>query len=479
MDDQVKIRGFRIELKEIEESIREHVDVRAVTVQAMEASSGDKRLVAFIKADQRFNVEEVKEYLRRSLPPYMVPSDFVPVEAIPINANGKVDREALKVLWGAAPAESREVIAPRNETERLLKEIWERIFKKQPIGVTDDFFDLGGHSFLAARLFAEIERWLGRNVPLSVLAENSTIERLARCIHQQEASRNWSGIVTLRETGRSAPLFIVYGLGGSLLTFLELADRLSRDQPVYGLQLTPGMVDQKDQLTVRKVASIFIEQIKAIYPSGPYHIAGHSLGSFVAYEILSQLAQMGEEVGLLAVFDWDLYTPFASTPMIPKAKSSISLWDSANLILHKISSMIRRTSETDWRELVYRKYLYEKVKLQVRLLKHFPRLGEFFPNQFGEDIYLARSTEYYTPQPHRGDAVVFRRPISCVRIRASEVAGQRSCWETVKFLGFPEPISRSSPHLMSMFWQRSWSIVFNVQIGKQEASIEREPRACY
>jgi hypothetical protein len=69
--------------------------------------------------------------------------------------------------------------------------------------------------------------------------------------------------------------------------------------------------------------------------------------------------------------------------------------------------MLKRTSEADWRELVYRKYLYEKVKFQVRLLKRFAGLGKFFPNQFGEDIYLARSTEYYVPRPYRGDAVVF------------------------------------------------------------------------
>lgn len=407
IDDQVKIRGFRIELKEIEESIREYEDVRGVTVQALEASSGDKRLIAFVKTAQRLNVEALKEHLRKMLPSYMVPSEFVTVEAIPINANGKVDRGALKALWAAAPSDSREVIAPRNETERLLKEVWERILKKSPISVTDDFFDLGGHSFLAARLFTEIERKLGRKVPLSVLAENSTIEKLARCIRQQEASRNWSGIVTLRESGRRPPLFIVYGLGGSLLTFRELADRLDRDQPVYGLQLTPGMVDQKEELTVSKVASIFIEQIKAVYPSGPYHIAGHSLGSFVAHEILAQLTQKGEEAGLLVVFDWDLYSPFASTPMVPQSRSSLSVWSAANLVLSRALSMMRRTSEADWRELVYRKYLYEKVKFQVRLLKRFADLGKLFPNQFGEDIYLARSTEYYVPCPYRGDAVVF------------------------------------------------------------------------
>ncbi len=408
-DEQVKIRGYRIELKEIEEAIREYRGVQAVSVQAMEVSSGDQRLVAFIQSEPPVEADRMKEFLRKTLPYYMVPSEYVAIKELPINANGKVDRAALKALRPTPVTESRTIVPPKNATEIALKECWEKVLKISPISTTDDFFELGGHSFIAAKLFTEVQKKLGTKIPLSMLIEHPTIEMLARCISEQKSTQEWPGIVTIRSAGKRTPLFIAHGLGGSLLLFLDLIEKLGPDQPVYGLQIAPGMVENKEQLSIPKLASIYVDQMRAVNPTGPYHLAGHSLGAIIAYEIATQLAQMGEEVGLLALFDWDLYTPFSPEPLVaiasmPDARPSFK--DTVKFGLNRVATLVPRIFASGRNERIYRKYLYEKIRVQYLLLKHFPILGRSFPNLFGDDVYVALSTNHYDPQPFPGDAVV-------------------------------------------------------------------------
>lgn len=408
-DDQVKIRGYRIELKEIEEAIRSCEGIRAVCVLAMEAAAGDKRLVAFVQSEPPLETDRLKEHLRQSLPAYMIPSEYVEVKEFPITPNGKVDRAALKSLRPIV-IESRTIIGPRDKIESLLKECWERVLKINPISVQDNFFELGGNSFLAARLFTEIQRKLGRRIPLSLLIEQPTIEALAGCIRQPQSNQEWPGVVKIRGTGKHAPLFIAHGLGGSVLIFLDLVEKLSPDLPIYGLQLESGMVENNEQLTIPRIASLYIQQMKAVCPSGPYHVAGHSLGALVAYEVVCQLAQARDNVGLLALFDWDLYTPFSAKPLFPsiaETASPVSFLDRVRLGVRSFAKKVPRAFQAGGGERIYRKYHYEKLRAQYLLLKHFPMLGRAFPNAFREDVYIALSTQSWMPQSFPGDAVVF------------------------------------------------------------------------
>lgn len=420
-DEQVKIRGFRIELKEIEEAIREYEGVHAVSVQAMEVSPGDQRIIAYVQSLPPIEVAQLKEFLRRKLPSYMVPSEYIVIDSLPLTANGKVDRVALKAMKTRPIAASRTILQPRDEMEATLKSIWEKALKISPISVRDNFFELGGHSFLAAKLFAEMERKIGRKVPLSILIENPTIETLADCIREQEQSRVWPRVIRIQGEGERPPLFVAHGLGGSLLIFRALAERLGPDQPIYGLQIAPGMMDHKDQLSISELASIFIEQMKAEHPSGPYHIAGHSMGGLIAYEIASQLSQMGEEIGLLILFDCDLHTFGLST-----SSSSVSLWEAIKIGALRLTSMFERASGARRNEFIQRKLFYEKLRLQITLLKYFPRAGQLFPSFFGEDIYVALSTQRYNPQSYSGDAVVF---LAADQLRANRNFG--SGWSQV------------------------------------------------
>jgi thioesterase domain-containing protein/acyl carrier protein len=311
-------------------------------------------------------------------------------------------------------------VPPRDEMEASLKSIWEKTLKISPLSVRDNFFELGGHSFLAAKLFAETEKRLGKRVPLSMLIENPTIETLANCIRQQELSQRWPGVIRIHAEGNRPPLFIAHGLGGSLLIFRALAERLGPDQPVYGLQIAPGMMEHKDELSIPELASIYVDKIKSVCPSGPYHIGGHSMGGLIAYEIANQLSQMGEEVGLLALFDCDLHTSgFA-------ASSSISFWRAAKIGVLRSVSMFQRASGAKRNQLIQRKIFYEKLRLQITLLKHFPKIGDLFPKYFGEDVYVALSTQQYNPQSYSGNAVVF---LAADQLRANRNFG--SGWAQV------------------------------------------------
>lgn len=401
-DEQVKIRGFRIELKEIEEAIRECEGVHAVSVQAIEVAPGDQRLVAYVQSE---NVEagSIKEFLRMKLPPYMVPSEYVPIETLPMTTNGKVDRAVLKALRPVLANESKEIQQPRDEMEAGLKHIWEKLLKISPLSVTDNFFELGGHSFLAAKLFSEIEKKLGKKIPLSMLIENPTIESLANCIREQERKHEWPGVITIHAEGKRPPLFVAHGLGGSLLIFRALAEKLGADQPIYGLQMAPGMVDHKERLSIPELASIYVKQIKQISPSGPYHVAGHSLGGLIAFEIASQLAAQGEELGQLALFDCDLHSPSSAT----SGEATRSILDNIKTAFRRSASMMQRASEAKRSELIQRKIYYETLRLKILLLKHFPAAGRWFPNVFDEEVYVALSTQQYNPQAYAGDAVVF------------------------------------------------------------------------
>jgi len=178
LDDQVKIRGYRIELGEIESTISGFPAVREAVVLAREDIPGDKRLVAYVLSDGDIVSNELKAYLSKQLPDYMVPRIYMVLPQFPLTANGKVDRRNLPV-----PEDGNvrvgEYVAPRNETEAMLVEIWQQVLGQERIGVMDNFFDLGGHSLLATQVVSRIREQFHVELPLSSLFEDPTIENIA------------------------------------------------------------------------------------------------------------------------------------------------------------------------------------------------------------------------------------------------------------------------------------------------------------
>ena len=180
LDRQVKIRGFRVELADIEAALCLHAGVREAAVVAQDRLPNDKQLVAYVVPSREPGPtgEELRAFLQQTLPPYMTPSGFVFLEALPVTPTGKIDRQALPPLDSARYLTSR-LAEPRNDLERQLVRIWQSVLVVDHVGTRDNFFDLGGHSLLAAQMFAQVEERLGVRLPLATLFQEPTIEGLA------------------------------------------------------------------------------------------------------------------------------------------------------------------------------------------------------------------------------------------------------------------------------------------------------------
>ncbi|WP_374089709.1 AMP-binding protein [Methylomicrobium lacus] len=183
IDHQVKLRGFRIELGEIEAQILAHPEVKEAAVLAREDQPGDKRLVAYLveKQSGALQLEILKAQLKLALPDYMVPSAFVMLEDMPLNANGKLDRKRLPAPEIGEQL-SNSYVAPRTGTETSLADIWQDVLGIEKVGVEDDFFELGGHSLLATQLVSRIARHFAIELPLRSIFEAPNVAALAEKI---------------------------------------------------------------------------------------------------------------------------------------------------------------------------------------------------------------------------------------------------------------------------------------------------------
>lgn len=302
-DDQVKIRGYRVELEEIEAVLGAHPGAHEVVVMARENASGEKSLVAYLvpSREQVPTASELRSYLTKKLPHYMVPAAVVLLEAMPKTPNGKVDKRALPAPKAADFAATQEYVAPSSELETQLTQIWETVLDKKPVGIRDNFFELGGHSLLAARLMHRIEQQLGKRLPLAALLQAPTIEQLTRLMG--EGASSWSSLVPLQPQGSRPPFFCVHGVGGNVVGFRDLVRHLGSDQPFYALQ-PQGLDGKQECLTsIPLMAERYIQEIRRVQPEGPYRIGGYSFGGLVAYEMAQILEAQGEGVALLALFD--------------------------------------------------------------------------------------------------------------------------------------------------------------------------------
>jgi amino acid adenylation domain-containing protein len=304
IDHQVKIRGFRIELGEIESLLGRCKGVKEAVVVAREENPGNKRLVAYVvNGAGSVSVEDMRNHLRGRLPEYMVPSAFVMLDKLPLTPNGKVDRKALPAPDQVRGASEKSFMAPRTRLEEQLARLWEDILGVKPVGVTDNFFELGGHSLIAVRLFVEIEKRFGRNMPLQTLFEAPTVEHLAKALGDKPREDVWSSLVRIRKGGSKAPFFFVHAVGGNLLNYSDLVNRIDPERSVYGLQSLGLDGVSPPHTRVEEMADYYIGEIKKVQPDGPYYFGGLSFGGLVAYEMARQLHSRGEQVGLLALFD--------------------------------------------------------------------------------------------------------------------------------------------------------------------------------
>jgi thioesterase domain-containing protein len=304
-DDQVKIRGHRIELGEVQAVLGRHEALAKVFVTVHESPRAGKRLVAYVvpRSAPAPATDALDDFLRERLPEYMLPAAYVPMADLPLNANGKVERRLLPEPDFSRAASGAERIAPRNEVERLLAELWERVLGLADVGVHDDFFELGGHSLLAVRLLAEVKDVFGQDLELTSLIHAPTVAAQAQEIHAGVGRAATSPLVRIQPKGARAPIFCVCSIGGTVLNQRPLAVRLGNDQPFYGLQAIPLEERLGRRARIEDYAAAYLEIMCQVAPRGPYVIGGHSFGGVVSYEIAQQLRAAGEEVAMLFILD--------------------------------------------------------------------------------------------------------------------------------------------------------------------------------
>jgi amino acid adenylation domain-containing protein len=306
-DDQVKVRGFRIELGEIEVALRAHVDVQdcAAVVHADEA--GDARIFAYVVAREgapEAFVADLRATLAQALPAYMIPSHFVPIDHIPLTPNGKVDRRALTPPRPDERAAATRLVRPRNDLEVRLATLWRDILGLAEIGVTDGFFDLGGHSLHAVSMLMTARERFGASVSISSFFEHPTVEALAKKLKTSDGAVVATSVLPLERGGAGAPVFCICGLH----LYQDLARAFRAKRPVFGVLSAAEVAfltraDAEELPSVEQLAADYTRAIVEAAPAGPVVVCGVSFGGVLAFEVARLLRASGRSVERAVLLD--------------------------------------------------------------------------------------------------------------------------------------------------------------------------------
>ncbi|MBB3891584.1 amino acid adenylation domain-containing protein [Phenylobacterium haematophilum] len=333
-DTQVKVRGFRVELTEIEQALDAHPAIRqSVVAASVPEGQTDKVLAAYFVAQGAAPpAAELRGFLSARLPEFAIPSFFVAVDEIPLNANGKPDRRALPALRSQGAEDDADATLS-GETEVRLAKIWSAVLGVKEISADANFFQMGGHSLLAVRLFDRVRSEFGHDLPLSTLFSNQTLRALAALLDASspappteanpDAEWDTSAIIHPGPGGDNRPLFIAGGVGGNVNNLMELGAQLGLYRAVVGFQ-TRGVLGHTPHETIEEMAAANIRYMRRHQPTGPYLLAGYSGGSLTAFEMARQLEEAGEQVERLFVLD--TYAPGFAKEFRPPVRLGMGEW---------------------------------------------------------------------------------------------------------------------------------------------------------
>jgi len=293
IDAQCKIQGHRVEPGEVEYVLTADPRVKDAAV-VVAGDAKNKQLHAFVVLREGFSAsdgEAIRADLMNKLPNYLVPGRLTVLMAMPVTSNGKLDRSALLALTETIADTSVQYVAPRTDLERTIVEVWKEVLDIDTIGVDDDFFNLGGHSFAALRAVAALRTRTSLTISLGGMLESRTVARLASLLTGQRIS---NALVPLH-AGTGPALFMVHPAGGSVAAYRDLARSL--DRACFGLAASEPLPS-----TLEAVAQRYVAAIRDASP-GPYTILGWSSGGVIALEMVAQLEAAGEQVRQLIVLD--------------------------------------------------------------------------------------------------------------------------------------------------------------------------------
>ncbi|HVQ23703.1 MAG TPA: AMP-binding protein, partial [Planctomycetota bacterium] len=298
-DRQVKISGVRIEPAEIEGALVDEGLAREAAVVAWQG-----KLAAYlVPRAPGLDPAEVRRRLRARLPAIMVPPLVIMLEELPRTASGKLDHKALPAP--EEPARNVARVAGRDQAEELLLGALRRAAGRD-VGLTEDIFEAGLDSLAALAFCARVEVVLGRRLPLEVLVEARTVERLARALRADAPERPSPTLVPFRTEGAVPPFFCVHPRPGHVFAYLGLAHHLGEEIPFYGLQARGLDGREPPQRDLGEMVASYLGEVRRTQPRGPYHLGGFCAGGVIAMEMARALFAQGESVALLVLCDTKL-----------------------------------------------------------------------------------------------------------------------------------------------------------------------------
>ncbi|UXY50549.1 non-ribosomal peptide synthetase [Pseudomonas tohonis] len=305
LDNQIKIRGFRIEPGEIEARLRALPGIQDAVVVAREVN-GSQQLIGYVSGAAELQGDSLRAALQGELPEYMVPVHIAVLPALPLNANGKVDRNALP----APDLGLRTFVAPRNDTERALADIWQEVLEIERVGVTDNFFELGGDSLRILKVLSKLRARpeLGLTLKLRDMIGKPTIAELSG---YDEQAREPDPLLALNTPGQAgAALFCLHAGFGTVFDYEPLARRLEGRCSVHGIQCRMLLDRDWQDHSLEAMAIDYTRFIRRQQPEGPYRLLGWSLGGALALLVAQELERQGQEVEQVGLVD--CFTPVGS-----------------------------------------------------------------------------------------------------------------------------------------------------------------------
>lgn len=394
LDRMVKLRGYRIELTEVETILTQHPSVAEVAVRVTEEVGGERTLLAaymVLTAEApRRAVRDIRAFANQQLPAFMRPMRYLALPKLPRNAGGKVNMDALPEIPRQRPHWEGPPEPPRTTREAQLKVVWENRLRVAPIGVTDDFFDLGGDSLLAVILLEACSRMMGRSLPAEGLANLRTIRAMAA--HFDVLERKPPAFIASLGVSSEMPLVWIHGIHADS----EIAYRLAQARPVHFVYRRSVVGRVPEEHSVAGLADRYWNALADVFTNGPILLGAYCSGSLVALEIARRLWESGIPPQELHVIE----PAYSLTHQAYESNHAIQTLRYKQASQRGFGSLLKSRGE----------YLYSLQRLGWRLLRPvYARLDKSLPeNYLWTHIYWenARTLATYMAQPYAGDVVV-------------------------------------------------------------------------
>jgi acyl transferase domain-containing protein/thioesterase domain-containing protein len=325
------------------------------------------------------------------------------------------ERGALEEAVEGGNALQTQIEGPAVSVEQRLLDIWRDLLGHDQISEQDSFFDLGGHSLIAVRLFSRIEKEFQKRLPLATLIDNPTIGQLAAVI-QDDAGVSWESLVPFREHGSRPPFFCVHSEGGNVLEYVRLSECLNEDVPFFALQAYGLKGDRIVFLSVEEMAKRYLVSIRRQQPHGPYYLGGYCLGGLVAFEMTRQLEAAGEKVAFLGMISCinPLYLKRRMTNLPRGKKWLYRLYERIELESDNVSCLSNRQKAAYLRERWRRMLVLSKVGLEGAMRWSRDTRGK--PQRQASRPYILEQVRQaqnkafymYEPQPIKTPITLFR-----------------------------------------------------------------------